>query len=49
MTNPYLPIPVTIRKIITETTAKDIKTFELEFCDEQDVERFDYVCGHTVL
>lgn len=45
MINPYLPIPVTIRKITTETAAKDIKTFELEFCDEGDVERFDYVCG----
>jgi len=45
VSNPYLPIPVTIRKIITETAAKDIKTFELEFCNEEDVERFDYVCG----
>jgi len=45
VSNPYLPIPVTIRKITTETAAKDIKTFELEFCNEEDVERFDYVCG----
>lgn len=45
VSNPYLPIPVTIRKIITETAAKDIKTFELAFCDEGDAARFDYVCG----
>jgi NAD(P)H-flavin reductase len=45
MANPYLPIPMTITNVITETTARDIKSFELEFRDEADADRFDYVCG----
>ena len=45
MANPYLPIPMTITNIITETTARDIKTFKLEFRDESDIDRFNYVCG----
>ena len=45
MTNPYLPLPVTISNIITETDARDIKTFELKFCNESDVDSFNYVCG----
>jgi NAD(P)H-flavin reductase len=45
MVNPYSPIPVTINSIITETDARDIKTFELKFRDESDIDRFDYTCG----
>ena len=45
MTNPYLPIPMTISNIVTETTARDIKTFELEFQNESDIDAFDYTCG----
>ena len=45
MANPYLPIPMTITNIITETTARDIKSFELEFRDQSDIDRFNYVCG----
>ncbi len=45
MINPYLPIPMTISKVITETTARDIKSFELEFRDESDADRFNYTCG----
>ena len=45
MANPYLPIPVTISNVITETTARDIKSFELKFRDESDVSNFNYTCG----
>lgn len=45
MDNPYLPIPMIISNIITETTARDIKSFELKFRHESDAEKFDYVCG----
>lgn len=45
MTNPYLPLPMTISNITTETTARDIKTFDLEFRNESDVDSFNYVCG----
>jgi sulfhydrogenase subunit gamma (sulfur reductase) len=45
MTNPYLPLPMTISNITTETNARDIKTFDLEFRNESDVDGFNYVCG----
>jgi len=45
MANPYLPIPVTISNVITETTARDIKSFELKFRDESDAGNFNYTCG----
>ena len=45
MVNPYLPIPMIISNVITETTARDIKSFQLEFRDESDADKFDYVCG----
>ena len=45
MANPYLPIPVTISEVITETTARDIKSFELKFRDESDADNFSYTCG----
>ena len=45
MANPYMPIPMTISNIITETTARDIKSFELEFRHESDIEKFNYSCG----
>ena len=45
MTNPYLPLPMTISNITTETTARDIKTFDLEFRNESDIDGFNYVCG----
>jgi NAD(P)H-flavin reductase len=45
MDNPYLPIPVTISNVITETTARDIKSFELEFRSEADADNFSYTCG----
>src|SRR4030067_35020 len=38
MNNPYLPVPVTIKKIVIENEARDIKTFDLVFNDKKDSE-----------
>lgn len=43
--NPYVPMPVTIRRITVENEAQDLRTFELAFCNEGDRERFDFTCG----
>ena len=45
MNNPYLPIPVTIKKITIENESRDIKTFDLAFNDKKDIEKFGYTCG----
>ncbi len=45
MHNPYLPYPVTVRKITAENGARDIKTFELVFRNDTDRERFAFRCG----
>jgi len=45
MNNPYLPIPVTIKKITIENEARDIKTFDLVFNVKKDTEKFKYTCG----
>lgn len=45
MNNPYLPIPVTIKKIIVENDARDLKTFDLVFNNEDEARSFDYICG----
>ena len=45
MNNPYLPIPVTIKKITIENEARDIKTFDLVFNDKKDAGKFKYTCG----
>ena len=45
MNNPYLPMPVTIKKIIIENDAKDLKTFDLVFDNKEDAEKFNYTCG----
>jgi NAD(P)H-flavin reductase len=47
--NPYVPIPVTIRKIVIENQAKDLKTFQLAFCREQDAKGFKYECGQFAM
>ena len=49
MKNPYLPKPVTIRKITIENEAKDIRTFELVFCNEEDKENFNFNCGQFAM
>jgi NAD(P)H-flavin reductase len=48
-TSPYLPRPVTIRKITIENEARDIKTFELVFCDKQDEGNFHFTCGQFAI
>jgi len=43
--NPYLPYPVRIQQIITETEDRNLKTFKLVFLNKDDEEHFDYVPG----
>lgn len=45
MNNPYLPMPVEIKRITIENEACDIKTFEMVFCNKEDREKFDFECG----
>ncbi len=45
MHNPYLPYPVRIEEIITETEDKNLKTFKFVFLDEKDEEKFAYMPG----
>jgi len=43
--NPYLPFPVRIDEIITETEDKNLKTFKLAFLNPADEEKFAYKSG----
>ena len=43
--NPYLPYPVRIDEIITETEDKNLKTFKLVFLNPEDEEKFSYKSG----
>jgi len=43
--NPYLPYPVRIDEIITETEDKNLKTFKFVFLDPKDEEKFAYKAG----
>ena len=45
MMNPYRPILTTIEKISIENEAKDLKTFRLAFCDDEEAGAFTYRCG----
>ena len=45
MTNPYLPYPVTIDSIVTETEDRNLKTFKLVFNNPGDEEKFAYQPG----
>ncbi|MDO9565415.1 MAG: FAD/NAD(P)-binding protein [Candidatus Desulfaltia sp.] len=45
MQNPYLPYPVRIDEIITETEDKNLKTFRLVFINQGDEEKFSYKSG----
>jgi len=45
MQNPYLPYPVVIREIRLENEAKDIKTFQLQFQNDDDRTSFNFRCG----
>jgi len=43
--NPYLPYPVRIDAIVTETEDKNLKTFKFVFLDPEDEKRFAYRSG----
>ena len=45
MENPYLPYPVRIEEIITETEDKNLKTFKFVFINSGDEEKFSYIPG----
>ncbi len=45
MENPYLPYPVRIEEIITETEDKNLKTFKFVFINPGDEEKFSYIPG----
>jgi len=47
--NPYLPLPVRIKRITSENVARDLKTFDLVFINEQDRKKFKYTCGQFAL
>ncbi|MEQ8160267.1 MAG: FAD/NAD(P)-binding protein [Smithellaceae bacterium] len=43
--NPYIPVPVTVSKVINEVDTNDIKTFRLTFLNREDEEKFKYLPG----
>ncbi|MEN6375404.1 MAG: FAD/NAD(P)-binding protein [Smithella sp.] len=43
--NPYIPVPVTVSKVINEVDTNDIKTFRLTFLNKEDEEKFKYLPG----
>jgi NAD(P)H-flavin reductase len=43
--NPYRPILTTIEKITVENEAKDLKTFRLLFCSDEEANDFHFQCG----
>ena len=45
MENPYLPYPVRIDEIITETEDRNLKTFKFVFLNPDDEEKFAYTPG----
>ncbi|MHA1734384.1 MAG: FAD/NAD(P)-binding protein [Promethearchaeota archaeon] len=45
MENVYIPKLTTIKEIVTENDANDLKTYKLEFQDEGDWSSFEYVPG----
>ncbi len=45
MNNPYLPYPVRVESIITETEDRNLKTIKLVFLNPEDEEKFKYIPG----
>jgi len=43
--NPYLPYPVRIESIVTETEDRNLKTFKFVFLDPEDEKKFDFMPG----
>ena len=49
MNNPYLPYPVRIDSVITETEDRNLKTFKLVFLDPEDEKKFAYTPGQFAI
>jgi len=47
--NPYLPYPVRIDSVTTETTDRNLKTFKLVFLNPEDEAKFAYTPGQFAL
>jgi NAD(P)H-flavin reductase len=45
MKNPYRPILTRIEKVTVENEAKDLKTFQLVFCNDDEANDFRFQCG----
>ncbi len=45
MKNPYRPILTEIQKVTLENEAKDLKTFRLLFCSDEEANDFHFQCG----
>jgi sulfhydrogenase subunit gamma (sulfur reductase) len=45
LSSPYIPMLTSIKSIVSENKANDIKTFELVFKNDEDLKKFDYVPG----
>lgn len=45
MQNPYLPYPVRVDQIVTETEDQKLKTFKLVFLNPEDEKKFKYIPG----
>jgi NAD(P)H-flavin reductase len=43
--NPYLPYPVRIESVVTETEDRNLKTFKFVFLNPEDEAKFDYTPG----
>jgi len=48
MKNPYVPIPMRVKKVVIETEDRNIKTFSLSFVNERDRAGFDFKPGQFV-
>ena len=47
--NPYLPLPAKIEKIVIENDEKDLKTFRLALSNKDDAKRFIPECGQFAM
>jgi NAD(P)H-flavin reductase len=43
--NPYIPYLTKVKSIVSENKVNDIKTIELEFKEDEDYKKFDYIPG----
>jgi sulfhydrogenase subunit gamma (sulfur reductase) len=43
--NPFIPVPMRVEKVVTETTDNNIKSFQLSFLKEEDAKAFSYLPG----